>query len=269
MRVPGSAVGVLAIALLAGALSAPASAQQQPLVGALIFAKQPGVRAVGRCSGNVTCFGAYDPTTFALLFDPPPVVPPVAPATQPTTAPTRYRWASHSIGPVFGPESVYLDAMQAALDSGCGALASLGLPPGYVMQPWDRMDAMMLSGGGYRSWYEANVLPCYAAPTPTPSPSPQPTPQPTATPAPQPTPVATPMPTPAPTCPVCPPAEQHVAERMSAEVAATLRAGVNALGKRWSTSKARALAWIDAHRTTYVPSTRSTGQTAQHLEAPR
>lgn len=120
-----------------------------------------------------------------------------------------------------------------------------------------------------------------ATPAPTPRATPAPCPAgcsrisfggcacPTATPAPIPQPTATPCASPPP-CPTCGPAEAHVIERMPAEVAATLRAGVNALGKRWSASKAAALAWIDGHRRVYVPSPRSTGDSgAQHLEVPR
>lgn len=102
-------------------------------------------------------------------------------------------------------------------------------------------------------YYRFNDPPCGATPTPTPAPTPQPT--------------ATPTPTVTP-CPVCPPAEAHVREVMPVKVAATLRAGTKALGKRWAKDVAAALAWLDAHRLVYVPSTRSTGQTGQKVEAP-
>lgn len=202
------AIAVLAFVVALALAVALWGQQQQPMLGTLLYAAgYHGV--IGLCSGNVVCRGEFDPTTFSLSNDP-------------TTGPTRYHWPDHSIGYTYGPEGTSAEAIQAAIDSGCMMVP--GLPPHYVVQPWDRIDLLNIDSGlGPRSsLYVARVLPCQSHTEPTPSPTSEPTPAPTATPAPTPcapgcvpigfgqcacptpTPVPTPEPTPQPTATPCP-----------------------------------------------------------------
>lgn len=106
--------------------------------------------------------------------------------------------------------------------------------------------------------YRFNDPPCGVIPTPmpTPVPLPVPTPSPVATPPP-PVPCAT-------SCPTCVP-ETHKAKRLPVKDVATLRAGLNALGKKWDKLKIEASKLLDELGSeVYVPDTRSTGQLDQH-----
>lgn len=150
--------------------------------------------------------------------------------------------------------------------------ARFGLAPGYDLRG-DVFDNNYVTTPSGRNLNDAVIAPLCREPAtppaaPTPTPAPAPTPAPTPAPPPAPTPAPTAAAPPPPACPTCPPAEAHVLERMPADVAASLRAGTRALGKRWADSVKRAQAWLDSHRVIYVPSPRSTGETGQKFEAP-
>jgi hypothetical protein len=247
----------------------------QPLIGQALYL-HGHTQAITRCSlpDGWTCYGEFTPTTFLLMNDPPPACPNPPPKTCTTPcAPNclpRFIWHQHSTGPVYGPETVNVAGVQKAIDKGCGGILTLGLPPGYQVQPWDPWDLAYVACGS-TSCYDAWIAGCQGAdpqpnpsPTPVPTPHPSPTPQPTATP-----PVVQPSPSPCPTASPCPSCPSYTHERIPLDVRATLKAGVNALGKKWAQSVVVARAWIAAHQGGwYVPSDRSTGQTGQGVSTP-
>ena len=226
----GAAVVLLAGGVAVHKLLSPTTATYPSM--AAYFQAGGNTVAVGQCVGNVRCTGVahYESQTFA--SDPASV----RCAGKPDCPVVRYEWSAHSIGPMFGPETVSLEEMQAQLDAGCGAISSV-ITPGTKLTWLDRSDAEYVSGGqrdtgGLVSWYVANVLPsqgCWQLSTPTPTgstgvtptvapppclspdclPHDTPTPAPSPTSAPAPTPTPTPTATassapPAPT-PACPP----------------------------------------------------------------